>query len=254
MAEFHEMALGDARLERRLWRVAEELSGQPQYPINQASEDAAATKAACRLFNNERVTAEEIFLAHRARTRRRMHNEPAVLAVQDTSFFHYSRPKRTPGLGPIADKDNHAPGLIMPATLAVTPQGLPLGVLAQRCRAGPGYRATEEEHERKPMEEKESYRWVETLREVAKLSVWHRASMVVTVADRESDIDEFLLEAQKLNAKDVMRACCDRHIKSDVDRTIHEPLAALDVPAQGELEVPTQSRRARLDLKFMKVD
>src|SRR3954464_8506616 len=86
IAEFHEIALGDARLERRLWRVAEELSGQPQYPINQASEDAAATKAAYRLFNNERVTAEKIFLAHRARTRQRMHNAPVVLAVQDTSF------------------------------------------------------------------------------------------------------------------------------------------------------------------------
>jgi Transposase DNA-binding/Transposase DDE domain len=254
IAEFHEIALGDARLERRLWRVAEELSGQPQYPINQASEDAAATKAAYRLFNNERVTAEKIFLAHRARTLQRMHNEPVVLAVQDTSFFNYSGHKRTRGLGPLAGKDNNRQGLIMHSTLAVTPQGLPLGVLAHRCWARQGYRATEDKHETKPMEEKESYRWVETLREVAKLSVLHRASMVVTGADRESAIYEFLLEAQKLKAKYVIRACYDRHIKSDVYRTIHERWAALDVQAQVELDVPTQSRRATLDLKFMKVD
>jgi Transposase DNA-binding len=32
--EFEDVDLGDARLEKRLWSVAEDLSRQPEYPIN----------------------------------------------------------------------------------------------------------------------------------------------------------------------------------------------------------------------------
>src|SRR3954453_14714208 len=42
--EFEGVELGDARLERRLIRVVEDLSSQPEYPVNQACEDAAAAK------------------------------------------------------------------------------------------------------------------------------------------------------------------------------------------------------------------
>jgi hypothetical protein len=252
--EFEDVELGDARLERRLWSVAEDLSRQPEYPINQASQSAAATKAAYRLFGNEKITPERILTVHRKRSVERMRNEPTVLAIQDTSFFNFSSHKKTKGLGPIGDRDKNAQGLILHSTLAVTPDGLPLGVLSHRCWAREGYRASEEEHEGKPIEEKESYRWIEMLREITSLSVSHGRSMVVTVADRESDIYEFLLEAQKLNAKYVIRACYDRHIRSPVHRSIQDHIDSLPSYAEVEVEVPTQSRRAVLDLTFTKVD
>jgi Transposase DNA-binding/Transposase Tn5 dimerisation domain len=252
--EFEDVDLGDARLEKRLWSVAEDLSRQPEYPINQASHDAAATKAAYRLFDNEKVTPERIFAVHRKRSLERMHKEPVVLAIQDTSFFNFSSHKKTNGLGPIGDRDKDAQGLILHSTLAVTPRGLPLGVLSHRCWAREGYRASEEEHERKPIEEKESYRWIATLREVASLSLSHGKGMVVTIADRESDIYEFLLEAQKLNASYVIRACYDRHVRSPVHRTIQDHMDELSSQAKVEVEVPTQNRRALLDLKFTRVD
>ena len=110
-------------------RVAEELAAQPEYPINQASEDAAATKAAYRLFDNERVAAGKIFSAHKVQTLQRMRDELVVLAIQDTSFFNFSKHKKTTGLGSIGDKEMGPKGLILHSTLAVTPRGLPLGVL-----------------------------------------------------------------------------------------------------------------------------
>jgi Transposase DNA-binding len=154
--EFADVDLGEARLEKRLWSVAEDLSRQPEYPIHQASQDSAATKAAYRLFDNEKVTPERIFTVHRKRSLERMHKEPVVLAIQDTSFFNFSSHKKTKGLGPIGDSDKDAQGLILHSTLAVTPSGLPVGVLSHRCWAREGYRASEKEHERKPIEEKES--------------------------------------------------------------------------------------------------
>jgi len=251
--EFRDIELGDARVERRLQRLSEELSGQPEYPINQACADAAATKAAYRLFDNDKVSSGKIFSTHQKRTMERMRGEPIVLAIQDTSFFNFSGHKKTAGLGPIGDSTINAQGLIMHSTLAVTPQGLPLGVVTQRCWAREGYKNSEETCEDKEIEDKESYRWVETLRETSKLAVLHAKSLVITVADRECDIFEFLLEAQRLDAKYVIRACQDRHLQSDEFRTVQEQLRSITPQCQVELAVPTQGRTAILDLTYAQV-
>src|SRR3954470_7211558 len=82
--EFEGVELGDARLERQLIRVVEDLSSQPEYPVNQACEDAAARKAAYRLFDNDKVNAERIFTAHCAKTSRRRRQErkrPSLLSI-----------------------------------------------------------------------------------------------------------------------------------------------------------------------------
>jgi hypothetical protein len=76
--EFEHVALGDARLEKWLHREAQELYQQPHYPINQASKDAAATKAAYRFFANDEVTVDKILTPHRARTLSRASTEPIV--------------------------------------------------------------------------------------------------------------------------------------------------------------------------------
>jgi hypothetical protein len=122
-----------------------------------------------------------------------MRLEPVILAIQDTTFFNFTGHRKTRGLGPIGEKSAKQQGLILHSTFAVTPSGLPLGVLTHDCWVRTGFRENELTHEGLPIEEKESYWWVQTLREVSKLSVSQKNSMVVTVADRESDICEFLL-------------------------------------------------------------
>src|SRR4051794_9900151 len=175
-----------------------------------------------------------------------MRQEPVVLAIQDTTFFNLTGHKKTRGLGPIGDRSGKRQGLILHSTFAVTPRGLPLGVLTHDCWAREGFRENEYTHEELPIEKKESFRWVEALREVSKLTVSQNNSMVVTIADRECDIYEFLLnrstsqfgrslhfgalcigaatsvsvrksvwfdlEAQLLNAKYVIRAAHNRHV------------------------------------------
>ena len=129
------MELCDNRLEQRLKVVAEELAARPQAPINQAREAWAATKAAYRLFANPKAAEEKIFAAHRTCTVQRVQGQPGVLAIQDTSYLNYRYPPRTRGLGPIGDSRSDAQGLMMHSTLAVTPEGLPLGLLTQKIWA-----------------------------------------------------------------------------------------------------------------------
>jgi Transposase DNA-binding len=248
--EFEGVEWGDARLERRRIRVAEDLSSQPEYPVNQAGEDAAATKAAYRLFDKDKVNAEKIFTAHRARTIRRMRQEPLVLAIQDTALFHFTRPKKTRGLGPMGDQSAKRQGLILHSTLAVTPSGLPCGVLTHDGWARTGFRENELTHEELPIEEKESYRRAETLPETAGLSVSQRNSMVVTMADRECDIYEFLLEAQRLNAKYVIRAAHNRYVLDSEHKSIHDGLCATPIRGQIAVAVPSQQRTAVAIVRF----
>lgn len=253
-AELEGVEFEDGRLERRLRRVAEELSGQPEYPINQASEDAAATKAAYRLFDNDKVTGERILSPHRTKTLRRMREEAVVLAIQDTSFFNFTSHKKVRGLGPIGDKSAAQQGLLMHSVFAVTPQGLPLGMLWQRCWSRDGFRESPEAHEDLPIEEKESYRWVEALRDTTDLVTSHAAStMVVTVADRESDIYEFLLEAQRLNSKYTIRACHNRCVQAEEYDYIQDLFGALKPQGGIELEIPSQKRQATFEITFSPV-
>ena len=254
--EFRAVELGDKRLEQRLKVVAEALAERPQAPINQASADWAATKAAYRLFANPKAAEEKMFAAHRTCTVQRVQGQPVVLALQDTSYLNYSHHPRTRGLGPIGDSRSDAQGLIMHSTLAVTPEGLPLGLLTQKIWARTSYsQQSERERKNTAIERKESYRWLEALRET--VDVVPATTMVITLCDREADIYEFLAEAQQLEAKFVLRAAWDRHIEHEDFPRLWWLLEGQAVAGYLTLELPAreqrQKRQARLALRFSAV-
>ena len=58
-----------------------------------------------------------------------MAEHKVVLAVQDSTSLNYTAHRSTAGLGPIGTKRSGALGLIVHDTVAVTPDGLALGVL-----------------------------------------------------------------------------------------------------------------------------
>jgi hypothetical protein len=133
--EFAGVDLQDQRLNKRLLLVSAQFAAQPQAQINQACEDWASAKGAYRLFENEKVNGERILAPHQQRTYARMACHSLILAVQDTTYFNYSHHPATQGLGLIGSVEDGQVGLIMPTTLALTPQGVPLGVLTQETWA-----------------------------------------------------------------------------------------------------------------------
>jgi hypothetical protein len=254
--EFREVELGDKRLEQRLKILAEALSTRPQAPINQASEDWAATKAAYRFFANPKASEEKIFAAHRTSTVQRMRGQSLVLAIQDTTYLNYSHHPQTTGLGPIGDSRSDAQGLIMHSTLVVTPAGLPLGLLTQEIWARVGYKPqSARERKNTAIEEKESYRWIAALQETVEVSP--SSTTVVRLCDREADIYEFLAEARRLDAKFVLRAAWDRHLEHEDYRRLWPLVEAQAVAGQVSLHLPSREKRkartVRLALRFTTV-
>ena len=193
--EFAEVSLGDKRLDARLITLCDRFSDAPESPINQACADWAETKAAYRFFQNENVDVAEILAAHRSKTAKRASKHKTVLAIQDTSYFVYTSHPKTEGLGKLSlkkgkrVKEIDCNGLLMHSCLAVTTEGLPLGLLDQKIysrklypdkiRRDKSYRP----REHLPVAEKESARWLESLAHTKEVM---GDTEVVTVCDREA--------------------------------------------------------------------
>ena len=101
--EFGAVELGDTRRTDRL-------AQRPAASLPAACDDLAMLKGAYRLLENPAV--------------------PLVRAVQDTAELDYTRHPGTTGLGPIGN--GYGRGLLVHTTLAITPDRLPLGLLAQQ--------------------------------------------------------------------------------------------------------------------------
>jgi len=219
--EFGEVSLGDKRLDARLIKLCDRFADAPESPINQACADWAETKAAYRFFQNENVAVGEIVAAHRDKTVVRARKHPTVLAVQDTSYFVYTSHPKTEGLGRMSLKKGknvkkiYSNGLMMHTCLAVTTEGLPLGLLDQKIfsrKLRPKKTRTSKyanPHDHLPVEKKESYRWLEALANTKKAM---GAADVIAVADREADFYDLFKLSDRIGCPVLVRANADRTI------------------------------------------
>ena len=232
--EFETLDLGDKRLTQRLIDVAEELSASPQSAIHAACGDWAGAKAAYRLFDNEKVTAETILSPHFQRTVERVSEHKRVFAVQDTTYLDYTHHPLTEGLGPIGTPSQQIYGFVKHTTLVLTESGLPLGCLTDAVWV----RDTADRHTRKanvPLTEKESYKWIEALNQTQARTP--EGVEVISICDREADIYEFFVEAQTTSF--VIRAAQNRNVDDEAGQ-----LRALvqSQPAAGQQRVKVSAR------------
>jgi Transposase DDE domain len=82
---------------------------------------------------------------------------------------------------------------------------------------------------------------------------WATGTKVIHVADRECDIYEFLREAKDCHQCYVIRACYDRAVESAEYVRVQDQLKATGPQARIEFEVPSEKRKAELDLTFAPV-
>lgn len=209
--EFGEAVLKDPRRTARLVELARTLGEHPSQSLPEACEDGAQLKAAYRFFANEAVEAEAILASHVAATTGRVAGEPVVLAVQDTTSLDYTAHPATTGLGALNDVKHQ--GLLVHTTLALTPERVPLGLLAQdawtRDAATLGKRAT---RKARPVAEKESRKWLDSLEAVKAARARCPATRFVSVGDREADVFDLFLVERPPGVDLLVRASWDRRV------------------------------------------
>ena len=254
--ELSQANFSDVRLNNRFSILSEQLASQPSLPINQASLDWAASKAAYRFFENEKVTPEAIIAPHIKSTESRLQKGQKIIVVQDTTTLDFSKHWATLNLGPIAESRSGAElhGLFMHTTMAMSEKGLPLGLLDNNIWARKPQKVKGHSHTKIPLEEKESFKWFKGLRASGFLA---KKQEVVMVCDREADIYELFEEAGDLNIDLVVRMNHDRITYTED----HEYLKITDelglkkyLSTKVVVEVPGSGRRkprqAELSIRF----
>ncbi len=257
--EFGDAVLGDKRLTDRLVKIADSLISLPESSINEACGSWSEAKAAYRFFQNENVKESDILATHINKTVERTKAHKRVLVIQDTSYIVYNNHKKTSGLANLSSYDT-AKGIIMHTALAVSIEGLVLGILDQKVYSRP----EETENLKKKsdrIEDKESVKWLETLRKTNNI-IDPTQTETITVCDREADIYDFFELAHNLNSAVLVRACRDRAVnrKSRYPEKGEQKLWAFikssHCAGTVEVEVPVKDnkpkRTARLEVRFGK--
>ncbi len=257
--EFGHVPFTDKRLEKRVKKIATNFARLPTGSIPQASGNWANSKAAYRLFDNEAVSDEEILENHLLATVERTRAETIVFAIQDTSSLNYTPHPATTGLGPINNNADKTKGLFAHTTLIVTPSGVPMGILDEQIQARDEAKyGDSKKRNSKPIEEKESVRWLDSFRTTEQLADMLPETQVVVIADREADIYELLVEAAENQNRLglLVRAQHDRGVAHE-EKRLWKALHSQPESAKIAVEIPggngRKPRTAILSIRFCPV-
>ena len=240
----------DPRLGRRFQKFVGQLATRLGQTIPLACQDWTNTKAAYRFLSNERVHDAAILAGHFQCTRDRFAaTDGPILVLHDTTEFSYTREskhaigvlgKSFTGRGKDGRSRLHTVcGIRMHSSLAVTTEGLPLGLAAIKFWTRNKFKGANALKKnvnptRVPIEAKESVRWLENLKQSTE--VLGDPSRCVHIGDRESDIYELFCLAQESGTKFLVRTCVDR-LAGDGRQTIAALMRPIQVKALHQVEV-----------------
>lgn len=220
MDEVKTADLKDKRLNKRLGEVLSQLAERPTASIPAACGGHAEMTAAYRLFDNEKASFAAILQPHADATRKRVAQQAVAVLAQDTTEADLTRPEQqVAGAGPLDGGARR--GAFLHPLHAFTPDGTPLGTLHAltwvRDEEVGCASLSRAERAAIPIEEKESYRWVEMLRRAGEEAQHCPSTQLVCVADSEADIYELLVEAtaEPHRVDWIVRACQNRALQCE---------------------------------------
>jgi hypothetical protein len=209
----------------------------------------AEIKAAYRFFENSKIAPETLLEPHRKATVERIKDYPVVGLVQDTTDLDYKHMSLVEGLGVL--NDTKRPGCSLHGLIAFTPEKLCLGVVnAEFIKRAPEDLGRKLHNNLRPIEEKESYRWLKAYREACEVANQCPNTEIVVIGDRESDIYELFLEAAKdeNRAELLVRGWHDRNIDADKQPNGDKPKLMSEVkkaPIKATIEFDISPSRGK---------
>jgi transposase-like protein/transposase Tn5 family protein len=256
----------DVRLGKRLHCLLEQISDAVGESVPMACQDWANTKAAYRFFSNERVNEADILAGHFQATKDRfIATQGPILVLHDTTEFSFRResPDKigiTYRVTGVRDKEGRLRlhtvcGILMHSSLALTTEGLPLGLAAIKFWNRKKFKGTAALKKkinptRVPIEHKESIRWLQNLRQST--ATLGDPGRCVHIGDRESDIYELFCTAKEIGTHFLVRTCVDR-LAGDGKHTVAADMAKAEIKGRYRVEVRDANGNpdiAALDIKF----
>jgi hypothetical protein len=251
--EFEGLDFKSKRLEERFVNTMETLGKRPDKSIWYCSENRAEAKAIYRMLGNEKVTEEEVLKSHKKAVEKRMKEYGGtILLIQDTTTLNYNSQKKMEGLGYAGEK---ILGINIHSCLGVSEEGLALGILDQMSYTRKEAKNRERKEERE-LEEKESYRWIKTLRRSREGK--EEGEKVITVCDREGDMYELLDEAKKREELYLIRIAQNRMTKDN--EKVLDDIRKKEIEGKIKIIVPRDAknnkkeREVELEIRYGKYE
>ena len=220
--------LGHKSRDKRLVSYAAALAERPGKLMPELFPGKSDIKATYGLLKHKEVTSDRVQAGHRRLVKNELRTPGRFLLIEDTMFASYTHRKEpVPGLGPIGGSEDGQQGFMLHSVLAVRaalpaapdatgrrPPVTILGLVDQQYLVrSPRPEATSKQtvSRQRTERDRESDRWLESSRRIGPAPD-HPDTRRVRVADRESDIYEYMIECRIRNHGFLVRASQDRII------------------------------------------
>lgn len=221
--------------------------------LRQLGSNRAGEMKLGRWLSNEDVTKEEL-IENIISKSIPLTTSRHILAIQDTTEINYQAHagRVTGGLGTVGNGKDIGffmhPMLLVDAELETC---LGLGAIKTWVRTTKAH----SNYPKQPIEEKESFRWLETA-EQTKKNV-HEAAQLTLIADRESDIYEEWDRIPDQKTHMITRCCRDRKLRTE--EMLYAHVKNLEVSGLYEFDVESRAgkrsaHKARLEIRFHDVE
>ena len=243
--------LADKRLDKRLTQVLFALSERPNASIAAACGGRNETMAAYRLFENPKVDYKKVMASHETMTLQRVKQQKQVLFVQDTTELNVTRPEQqVVGAGPMDSGARR--GAFLHLMEAFTPDGTPLGAAWSEvwARKEPDLSQTRAQRKyanvSKPIEKKESFRWLQGLRQTRSIAEQAPGVHCICIGDSEADIFQLFQEPRGNGNMDwLFRGCQERNTEDGEGQVTGKlPAELLVNPVLFTHEIDVRSRKS----------
>lgn len=246
MADLGRADLGDPRRVARAQAVVARLAAKPGVSLPDAMGTAAELEGAYRLFNNDRVSFEQLFDAYALGTAERARGSEVVLAIHDTTncTFRHADPREVGYL------NTGKPGFPLHLTLLVDtrewrrPLGLTHAEILPRSNP-PRRRGTKHKvpsHVTAKKADSEFLRWHRGI-DITETRLSGTGAAIIHIADRESDSYALMATCLLENQRFIFRARNNRNtLHNGVLVPIRDLIDGADVVL--EREVPLSRRLA----------
>jgi hypothetical protein len=258
---FGRAELGDARLVKRLVRMAGAAAQQPRGTVTATMRNSAEAEGAFRFLESKRVDSDCLIAACGNATAASCCDSRVVFVAVDQTELAFVDRKRVRGLGPNQNRlSSTLRSTHVMTALALDEQGVPLGVLDQQWWTRAEEKVCVPKKDTRPAEDRETWYWVRSMRAATRrLAEQAPDTRPWFVMDRAADFANLLLDAKRNNVLLTIRSSNTRAIERDGRRQYMRSTLARQ-PVLGTMEVvlpkslQRSRRRAVLELRALRAN
>lgn len=218
----------------------------------------------CRFINNPQVKLDQLMQSNIENCSNHIVKSSNYLVIQDSSYLSFSSNSgklrvQDSDLGPVGRNNKSGVGFVLHPSLVVdSSNGFPVGLsdikiwnrqFGQKTRKERNYQSL-------PIEEKESYKWIEGMER----SSWvkDQCCTATHVMDSEGDIYDILCHPLASNEHLLIRSCHNRYLFDHPRSTkLSDYLSSLPITCSFQLDIKgtkdRKKRKGKFGLKFTKV-